>query len=130
MLSTDASVTKEPKFQHDCDHCTYLGTSNLDGKPHDWYICRGADSSSLIARYGSDGSDYRSTLVGCGYGLSLLEKAALTLGWDPSSIEREAMFRAMVREHCAGPNLARIEYDIIWKDNDGGELGRNFLTKD
>ena len=50
-----------PMWQHDCDDCTFLGTHHQ----HDLYFCQGVDSRrarfpTLIARYGSDGPQYRS----------------------------------------------------------------------
>lgn len=46
-----------PKFQHDCDTCTFLGTF-FD---HDVYHCgNNMGNGSIIARYGSDGPEYAS----------------------------------------------------------------------
>ena len=44
-----------PKFQHDCDSCEFLG--QFFG--HDVYACKNP-SRSVIARYGSDGTEYTS----------------------------------------------------------------------
>jgi hypothetical protein len=50
----------EPKFEHDCEGCDFLGHA-LDA---DLYICgidkRDRFSGSVIARYSSDGPDYSS----------------------------------------------------------------------
>ena len=50
-----------PRFQHDCDDCKFLGTIVSKYQPNapyaDLYACR---DNSLIARYGSDGPDYSS----------------------------------------------------------------------
>ena len=48
------------KYQHDCDHCEYLGTY----LEHDVYICQNSGSpGSIIARYGDDGPNYISFRV-------------------------------------------------------------------
>jgi hypothetical protein len=45
----------KPLYIHDCDLCTFLGTS--DGKS-DLYVC--LPGKTLIARHSSDGPDYTS----------------------------------------------------------------------
>ena len=45
----------EPKYKHDCDHCTFLGHYNRA----DLYWC-GGKYPTIIARYSSDGPDYVS----------------------------------------------------------------------
>jgi len=47
------------KFIHDCDACVFL--AHID--EHDLYVCPGDTlmGTSLIARYGDDGPDYKST---------------------------------------------------------------------
>lgn len=56
-----ASDKAEPRFQHDCDACRFLGTY-FD---HDVYVCMNYSTDrahgSVIARYGDDGPDYLST---------------------------------------------------------------------
>lgn len=47
----------QPKFTHDCDACTFLGT--YDGI--DLYFCPG--EPTIIARYGDDGPEYSSGIV-------------------------------------------------------------------
>lgn len=42
----------KPQFQHDCERCTFHG--RFQG--HDVYTCQ----SSVIARFGSDGPEYKS----------------------------------------------------------------------
>ena len=55
----------KPKYTHDCDACTFLGHwrgSDLEGNPvldYDLYRC---GTSTVIARYSSDGPDYISGL--------------------------------------------------------------------
>lgn len=49
-----------PLFKHDCDRCTYLGQSDLDG-PCDLYHCvQGGGMHTVIARYSDEGHDYNS----------------------------------------------------------------------
>ena len=50
-----ANATAQPSFTHDCESCTFLG--RYDG--HDLYVCP-ADDPALIARFGSEGAEYRS----------------------------------------------------------------------
>jgi len=45
-----------PKYTHDCDACTFLGTF-FD---HDVYHCGDTLSRSIVARYGNDGPEYAS----------------------------------------------------------------------
>jgi len=50
-----------PLHKHDCDACQFLG--NYNG--HDLYICNPTgkrDACTIIARWGSDGPEYRSGL--------------------------------------------------------------------
>jgi hypothetical protein len=47
----------QPVFEHDCTNCTFLG-HYFD---HDVYICKGATRSSIIGRYGNEGSQYASS---------------------------------------------------------------------
>lgn len=53
----------KPRYKHDCDSCTFLGT-RLN---HDLYFCgdpQGDDTGiSLIARYSDDGPDYKSSCL-------------------------------------------------------------------
>lgn len=45
-----------PRFTHDCDRCTYLG-SDLDC---DYYHCTKGSRPTVLARYSSHGPDYES----------------------------------------------------------------------
>lgn len=49
----------EPLFTHYCDACTFLGLHNN----HDLYFCKNEFETTVIARYGNDGSEYRSGMV-------------------------------------------------------------------
>lgn len=50
---------EQPKFQHDCNDCKYLGTFfNLDV-----YLCSKSGRGSIIARFGNDGPDYYSSRI-------------------------------------------------------------------
>jgi hypothetical protein len=51
--------TGNPKFDHDCEVCTFLGTY----EKHDLYHCKQATGSTVIARHSSDGPDYVSGMV-------------------------------------------------------------------
>ncbi len=51
--------TTSPKFEHDCDLCTFLG----EYQRHDLYFCDKCTAGpTLIARYGSEGKQYTSGL--------------------------------------------------------------------
>jgi hypothetical protein len=58
-------MKESPKFQHDCDRCTYLGTvQNKGGHFFDLYWCANASHpalSSVLCRYGSEGPEYSSS---------------------------------------------------------------------
>jgi hypothetical protein len=47
----------KPIFRHDCEACSFLGHY----EEHDLYYCPG--EPTVIARYGSEGPDYKSGLV-------------------------------------------------------------------
>lgn len=49
----------EPKFQHDCKECQFLGHFFK----HDVYICDNGYGGSVIARHGDEGSDYGSQSI-------------------------------------------------------------------
>jgi len=52
-------MDESPKFKHDCEACTFLGTHN----DHDLYYCGQTSVPTVIARYGHAGPDYKSGLV-------------------------------------------------------------------
>lgn len=52
-----------PTYIHDCRCCTYLGKHN----GMDLYYCPQGGFPTVIARYGNDGPDYLSGMVGAGY---------------------------------------------------------------
>ena len=52
-----------PKWQHDCNKCKYLGSMVVTGDTLDWYTCGTGFNKSVIARRGDDGPDYWSMPV-------------------------------------------------------------------
>lgn len=46
----------EPRYQHDCAMCVYLGQYN----EYDLYYCAQAGVPTVIARYGNKGPEYTS----------------------------------------------------------------------
>jgi hypothetical protein len=54
----ERTIVEQPKYDHDCDRCQFLGT--FDG--HDLYYCPGG-GPTIIARYSSDGPDYSSGMT-------------------------------------------------------------------
>ena len=50
----------KPLFKHDCTECKFLGTFN----GQDLYFCNQVEAgSTVIARYGDEGSEYFSGMV-------------------------------------------------------------------
>lgn len=60
VLDVDMSF---PKWEHDCESCAYLGTVEHD-QVYDLYACveNQAGMGSLLARFGNEAHEYRSTL--------------------------------------------------------------------
>ena len=88
-----------PQFQHDCDHCHFLG--HHEG--HDLYVCQSAHPT-VIARYGDDGSEYLSGLPAVGHEPLLTEAARLAVAaglLDPNlktgSVERLTVAQVLER---------------------------------
>lgn len=53
-----------PVHQHDCQRCRYLGHTRIDNHEVDVYHCPDSDGGSMVLRYGSEGPEYWSMLVG------------------------------------------------------------------
>lgn len=71
-----------PLYEHDCSHCTFLGTGEYAGRAFDLYHCKqGHLVPTVIARASSSPHDYMSGM-------------ALAM-FDP--VLREALSRAHVR---------------------------------
>ena len=86
----------DPRYEHDCSMCTYLGTwwRSLNNKYYDLYLCPPRVPSSglgpcLIARSSDEGSDYLS--------FSLLSNDATLPKGIPEPL-RESYYRARVLE--------------------------------
>lgn len=63
---SDTFVIK-PFYKHDCEHCTFLGKWReiTNGRVYDYdlYHCN-SNYPTVIARFGNDGPDYQSGLIG------------------------------------------------------------------
>lgn len=58
--SSEENVLR-PKWQHDCQYCTYLGaTPDIDGAQLDLYVCARQRILTVLARYGHEGHQYFS----------------------------------------------------------------------
>lgn len=61
------AINTNPRYQHDCDECTFLGTIASTYQPDapytDLYYCK--PQNTLLARYSSRGSDYSSLPLAC-----------------------------------------------------------------
>lgn len=59
MSNTKGSLpVSKPLFVHDCSCCTYLGTTDTK---QDLYFCKqGSIEDTVIARFSSEGPDYKS----------------------------------------------------------------------
>ncbi len=54
----------EPRFQHDCSCCTFLGTHKNESHDVDLYHCdQGGSIPTVIARFSGDGPDYTSGIT-------------------------------------------------------------------
>jgi hypothetical protein len=49
-------MTGKPRYQHDCEHCSFLGP----WREFDLYHCAGQRTYTLIARKSSEPADYAS----------------------------------------------------------------------
>lgn len=58
--TTTTEKTETPMFEHDCDDCQFLGTTNTGKRPADLYF-HPNPHATVIARYGK-GGDYISGL--------------------------------------------------------------------
>lgn len=60
-----ANTNCSPVHAHDCERCTYLGTTILYGKTFDFWTCDVVewDGPTLICRWSSAGEDYVSATV-------------------------------------------------------------------
>ena len=52
----------KPLFTHDCHHCIFLGSIELEDGPHDLYYCGPGklQHATVVARFGNEGSEYQS----------------------------------------------------------------------
>jgi hypothetical protein len=65
----------KPRYQHDCEACTYLGRyADAAGHISDLYFCiqgLGAGLPTVVARHGDRGHEYTSGLAAADYVASL-----------------------------------------------------------
>lgn len=61
-----------PTFTHDCDECKFLGQIH-DEILYDLYFCPQGGRPTVIARFGNEGSQYKSGLYGGMHDLVLYE---------------------------------------------------------
>lgn len=62
--SNETEQMPKPKFQHDCNHCKFLGHVTINEDYYDLYIHEddtNPEHHTFIARRSDDGSDYTST---------------------------------------------------------------------
>jgi len=90
MIERGDEQTLQPRFQHDCDCCVFLGPVDICGQRWDIWTCPPGESSnhhigsSLIARYGDEGHEYVSRppfLSGGGISLSCAAMSAAHTMW-------------------------------------------------
>jgi len=61
MLNISKLATENPRYQHDCMGCTFLGRFVCQDEEVDLYHCyQLADHPTVIARYGDEGAQYTS----------------------------------------------------------------------
>ena len=88
MKENTQKTAPNPRFKHDCEACTFLGSFG----EHDLYHCPQHGLPTLIARRSSDGSDYSSFLA------EIVRNAKSSLdGYEPGRALLEAYRRAFVR---------------------------------
>ena len=91
MVTKRTPVYKKARFKHDCNKCVYLGRFDQHklGKfyRYDLYWCASEHEnlSSLIARFGNDSPDYRSSHP----------PEAFCIDYEPPEIERVVLSRAL-----------------------------------
>lgn len=105
-----------PRFEHDCNHCIFLGSFCEEGYNDDLYFCtQGGSLPTLIARHSSDDPDYTS---GWNLGQMAAEKKVVRYwGEQKSRIYinppmRTAFIRA-VEAKLARPDTVSIFFPII-----------------
>jgi len=89
-----------PRYTHDCDHCTFLGTFQ-DGANYDLYVHVLKEHPALttvVARWGSDGSNYTS-------GLRTNHPALV-------EAERRATEKGLLQDFEAWDSQGRIRYEL------------------
>lgn len=102
---------KAPRFVHDGHACVYLGRFDRHTRGrferYDLYWCvhpSHPNLSSLLARYGNEPSEYRSSLP----------PEAFAEGYEPNEIERETLARALERKlYCPWIRSKRVE-NAVW----------------
>lgn len=55
------TVEMTPRFQHDCNHCVFLGTVNINTTFADIYFHKSKNDVTIIARTDDEGSEYCSS---------------------------------------------------------------------
>jgi hypothetical protein len=84
-------------FQHDCDNCTFLGNTKIEGEISDLYFCpKGADSD-LIARFGNEGWEYRS--ISLNTFLHVLRQGGRVEEWN-TIIFGKAVYMGLINIEC------------------------------
>lgn len=89
-----------PQFTHDCTTCTFHGRGVFTGKPVDWYTCPSISGlRSLLARYGDEGPQYASCVIGSTVEPSRVVLAALAQGLELTATEKDKLLTTLLVMH-------------------------------
>ena len=80
------------RFNHDCQGCEFLG----EWREYDLYFCKKCENGTVIARYGSEGSNYASCALDI-----LVDRLSpdYTLGRLMSDGSTKSLTKAEIKEH-------------------------------
>ncbi len=112
----------EPRYNHDCDKCQFLGHH----KDADVYLCKGFLGRTMILRYSSECSDYCSSPLFCCVDFTEIDLFALYNGLELTEEEEERVCKILVRKfkdklqlsdlQSMSSNLVLGKGNIIWND--------------
>lgn len=113
-----------PKFEHDCDRCTFLATGTYRGKKCDFYICNDSDTlgRTFIARYGSVPSQYSSGSLFICAELTDLDKFALFYGLTLTDKEKVRLYKLLLHQVYESMSFM-FHRDVLGGTNPDNMLG-------
>ena len=96
-----------PQFKHDCRHCQFKGNGYYKGQTVDWYTCATSSGQTVIARYGDEGPQYASSVIGETVEPCRLVLAALAQGLELEQREKDLLLRQLLTRYrqAQGPQF-------------------------